>query len=115
MHKQILQIASIISLVVLIAMLNTTNPTSVGPLGVLVFFTTLYFLMFMAARIIIKIVYKIIIHKGWGMKDELYAVALAFAPIMLLFMKSFATINIFSMFLVGLFELITCFLIAKKM
>ena len=111
----ILRVIGIFGLVVLLAMMNMTSPTGVGPLGVLVFFTTLYFVCYELVREVVKVVYKIMARKWWGIKDEAYAAALAFAPILALFLKSFSGFSMFGMGLIVMFEVLVCFLIAKKL
>lgn len=110
----ILRLIGVFGLVVLVLLTTLTSPTKVGPLGVLVFFTTLYFVLYAMVREAVKVVYKIMARKWWGIKDEAYAATLAFAPILALFLKAFSGFNVFGWVLILVFEILVCFLISKK-
>ena len=53
-HNRIAISISIIGLAALILMLNVTSPTEIGPLGVLLFFTTLYMITFSVASLVMQ-------------------------------------------------------------
>lgn len=105
---------SIVAMVILIVMMNLTTPTEVGPTGVLVFFTTLYFLLFNVMTMGLSVLYRLMGRKGWRRKDDMYAAVGAFAPIMLLFMQSFGAVSGFSMALVVVFEVLAGFLVSRR-
>lgn len=105
---------NLVGVILILVMLNMTTPTGVGPFGVLVFFTTLYFLLYSLTRVVLKVVYGLMGRKGWGRKDNLYAVVGAFAPIMLLFVQSFGAMSGFSVVLVVIFEVLAIFLVNKR-
>lgn len=109
-----LLVASLASLVVLAVILNLTTPTEIGPLGVLVFFTTCYVLMFGVANLLVRMVVRIMGKKQPRRKLRLYGAVLAFAPVMLLLVRSFGSMNWWTLGLVGLFELLGCFLVYKR-
>lgn len=109
-----LLVASLISLVVLAVILNLTTPTEIGPLGVLVFFTTCYVLLFGIANLLVGLFFKLIGKKQSQRKTRLYGVVVAFAPVMLLLARAFGSMNWWTLGLVGLFEILGCFLVYKR-
>ncbi len=113
MPKRLVPVMSMIAAVILLVMLNWTTPTGVGPLGVLVFFTTFYILMFGIAFWLVKIATRIM-GKKVGRKTALYAAVVAFGPIMLLLAQSLGTMNPMTIVLAVLFVFLGCFLISKR-
>ena len=109
-----LLVASLISLVVLAVILNLTTPTEIGPLGVLVFLTTCYVLLFGIANLLVGLFFKLIGKKQSQRKTRLYGVVVAFAPVMLLLARAFGSMNWWTLGLVGLFEILGCFLVYKR-
>lgn len=117
MHKhfwRVLKFLGIVSVVILVVILNFTTPSSVGPLGVLVFFTTLFVLFFCVAVGGARIVYRMMGKKGWGRKDFLYCATWAFAPLLLLIAQSFGDVNAAVAGLIVAVEGLMSFLIYKK-
>ena len=116
MNKLLLMI-SVLAAVVLAAMLFLTSPSSVGPVGVLVFFTMIFIALFGLMVELVKVFQKILKDKnGKGgeiseNKTYMYATVLAFGPIILLVTRS---ANIFTVALVGIFVFLGCFLIRKR-
>ncbi len=98
---------------VLLAMMNFMTPTEAGPLGVLVFFTTLYVVFFGFMVAIVATLFKIRGKTKLGQKGYAYAGFLALAPIILLVMRPFIGFSILALIVAGIFELLGCFLIAK--
>lgn len=114
MSKRIVPVLSLFAAVILLVMLNFTTPTEIGPLGVLVFFTTFYVLMFGLAVGIVKIFAKLL-GRQMGRKEYLYGVVLAFGPIMLMLAQSLGSISLLTVILTVIFVLLGCFLVSKRL
>lgn len=95
----------------MLAMMNFMTPTDAGPLGVLLFFTTLYVVMFTLATILVAAFFKIKKKTKLGVRGYEYAAILGLAPVMLLVMRSFIGFSMLSLALTAAFEVIGCFLI----
>ncbi len=113
MVNRALILVSLAFSVVLLAMMNFMTPTEAGPLGVLVFFTTLYVVFFGLTAAIVATLFKIRGKTKLGQKGYAYAGFLALAPIILLVMRPFIGFSILALIVAGVFELLGCFLIAK--
>ena len=114
-HNRIVSIVSIIGLAVLLIMLNFTSPTEIGPLGVLVFFTTVYLVAFGIITLVMQAFMRLNIKKeSFRVKDYLYSAILAFGPIMLLMARSFGAINLWTVGLICVFLFLAEFLVAKR-
>ena len=102
----IVKIAGIIGIIALVLMLTFTSPTEIGPLGVLVFFTTLYIAIFSILSTLLQI-FKRMAFKNETMrrKDYLYSAVMAFGPIMVMMARSFGAINLWTLSLIALFLL----------
>ena len=98
-----------------IAMLTFTSPTEIGPLGVLVFFTTLYVAIFGAIFAIWQVFNRLAFKKTtMKRRDYLCSAVLAFGPIMIILARSFGAINLWTLSLIALFLLLAEFLVYKK-
>ena len=114
-HNHIIYIVNIIGLAVLLIMLNVTSPTEIGPVGVLLFFTTLYVVFFCLFSILMGLFRKIALGKtSFRGKDYLYAAVIAFGPIMLLMARSFGAISLWTVTLITLFLALAEFLVYKR-
>ncbi len=115
MLNRFIFLISLTAVVVLLVMMNLTTPAEVGPLGVLVFFTTVYIVMIGVMVGIVGVFRKIAGKKG-GMqrKDYAYALALALGPIMLLLAHSIGTAWWLSLGGVVIAVALICFVISKK-
>lgn len=114
-HNRIVSIVSIIGLAVLLIMLNFTSPTEIGPLGVLVFFTTVYLVAFGIITLVMQAFMRLAFKKeSFRVKDYLYSAILAFGPIMLLMARSFGAINLWTVGLICVFLFLAEFLVAKR-
>ena len=115
MFNRIVKIFGIIGLIAIIVMLNFSSPTEIGPLGVLVFFTTLYITIFSLISTLFG-VFKKLAFKDSPMlkKDYLSAAVLSFGPIMLMLARSFSAINLWTFSLIVLFLALAEFLVYKK-
>ncbi len=114
-HNRIALTSSIIGLAALFIMLNSTSPTEIGPLGVLLFFTTLYITLFGVITLIQGAFYRLAFGKtSLSGKDYLYSVVMAFGPIMVLMARSFGAINIWTIGLIVIFLALAEFLVYKR-
>lgn len=114
-HNRIVYITSIVGLAVLFMMLTFTSPTEIGPLGVLLFFTTLYIEVFCIFSLLMRLFRKVALGKSvFRGKDYLYAAVLAFGPIMLLMARSFGAISLWTITLIVLFLALAEFLVYKR-
>ena len=114
-HNRFIYVTSIIGLAALILMLNITSPTEIGPIGVLVFFTTLYIVTFCLVTILMQaFIHVAFKQKNFKSKNYLYAAVLAFGPIMLLMARSFGAINLWTIGLIVLFLTLAEFLVYKR-
>ena len=114
-HNRVIYIISSIGLAVLLLMLLLTSPTDIGPLGVLLFFTTLYIVFFGLFTFILQTFMRIAYKKtNFKNKDYLYAAVLAFGPIMLLMARSFGAISLWTVSLIFIFLALAEFLVYKR-
>lgn len=113
--NRIIKVAGILGVLVLVGMLTLTSPTDIGPLGVLVFFTTLYITIFsvfsVALEIFNRLAYK---REEMKRKDYLSAAVMAFGPIMIMMARSFGAINLWTLSLIVIFLILAEFLVYKK-
>ena len=114
-HNRIIFSIGIIGLAVLILMLKTTSPTEIGPFGVLLFFTTVYVVIFCLFTFLLAL-YKHLALKldNLRKKDYLYSAILAFGPIMLLIARSFGVITPWTIGLIAIFLVLAEFLVKKR-
>ncbi len=106
---------SLAGLAGLVLMLNFTSPTEVGPFGVLLFFTTLFVVIFGLVSLLMGIFLRMANKKKeMGGKDYLYATVITFGPIMLLMARSFGALSIWTVGLIAIFLFLVGFLVYKK-
>ena len=114
-HNHVITAISIIGLAALIVMLTLVSPTEIGPLGVLLFFTTIYVVTFGVNTLLLQtFVYFAFKRSVLRNKDYLYSAVLSFAPIMLLMARSFGAISLWTVGLIILFIFLAEFLVAKR-
>ena len=114
-YSRVIYFISIVGLAALLLMLNVTSPTEIGPFGVLLFFTTLYLVIFGAITFLFQTFKRIALKKTYlKNKDYLYSAVLSFGPIMLLMARSFGAINLWTIGLIILFLTLTEFLVYKR-
>ena len=114
-HSRAIIIISIIGLAALIMMLNLSSPTEIGPFGVLLFFTTLYVVIFGFVSLIMRLFYRFAMNREvFRNKDYLYAAVISFGPIMVLMARSFGAINFWTIGLILIFLFLTEFLVMKR-
>lgn len=111
----VIKIAGIVGTIILALFLAFTAPTEIGPLGVLVFFTTLYIVIFCVFSLIWRAFGRFAFKKTtMRRKDYLCSAVLAFGPIMVMMARSFGAINLWTLSLITLFLVLTEFLVYKK-
>ncbi len=114
-HNRVIYSISIVGLAALILMLNLLSPTEIGPLGVLLFFTTVFITFFgiivFLFQTFIKLAFK---RNKMHNKEYLYCAIFTFAPVMFLMARSFNSINLWTSSLITLFIILTEFFIYKK-
>ena len=98
--------------IILLVMMNFTTPMEVGPFGVLLFFTTIYIIVFGLVTVLVQLVYRANKRK-MDRKGRFYAAVIAFAPVMLLLVRSFGSLSVLTVGLVLVFEALMCFLVKK--
>ena len=115
MRGRRVSILSILSLFGILAMLNYTTPPEAGVLGVLVFFTMVFMVLFGTMAEVVKIFQRILKDKNGGEVSEnktyMYATVLAFGPIILLVTRSASAMTLV---LMVIFVVLGCFLIHKR-
>lgn len=100
---------------ILVLLLVFTSPTAIGPLGVLVFFTTLYITIFSLFANALAVFYRLAYKKNtMRRKDYLFAAVMAFGPIMVIMARSFGAINLWTLSLIAIFLILAEFLVYKK-
>lgn len=114
-HNRVIYLVSITGLAALLLMLNFTSPTEIGPLGVLLFFTTIYLVSFGLITLVWQ-AFKTIGLKQPKLKnkDYLYTAVLSFGPIMLLMARSFGAVNLWTVGLIVSFLTLAEFLVYKR-
>lgn len=114
-HNRVIYSISIVGLAALIIMLNVTSPTDIGPLGVLLFFTTVYIVCFGVMTFVWQAFKKAAMKQGTlRNKDYLYTAVMAFGPIMLLMARSFGAISVWTISLIVAFLILAEFLVYKR-
>ncbi len=114
-RNRIILYSSVVGFFGLLVLLNVVSPTDAGPLGILLFFTTLFVVIFGIVSLLMDVFYKMSGKKErMGSKDYLYSVIISFAPIMMLMAKSFGALSIWTVSLILIFLFLVGFLIKKR-
>ncbi|MCQ2049708.1 MAG: hypothetical protein MJZ22_01700 [Candidatus Saccharibacteria bacterium] len=113
-NRNLLSVAIIAFLGIFLA-LNFVSPTDAGPIGVLLMFMALFVLFFCIVSLLMDVFYKMSgKRKMMRGKDYFYAAIFAFAPVLLLMVRSFGRLTIMNVLLVAIFVILTTFLVHKK-
>jgi hypothetical protein len=119
--NKILLIVSVFAFIVLLMMMFLTSPSQVGPVGVLVFFTISYLFFLGLAVLGCKLFFllrgKLNRAKAVGnieKKSLRYGMVVAIAPVALLLAGSLSGITIWEVLLVGVLEILLCFLTSRN-
>lgn len=114
-YNRILLSVGIITFLGIFLALNFVSPTDAGPVGVLLLFMALFVLFFCIISLLMDVFYKMSgKRKILRIKDYFYSAIFAFAPILLLMIRSFGRLNILNVCLVAVFVILTSFLVHKK-
>ena len=119
--NKLLLIVSACAAVVLLAIMFFTSPSSVGPAGVLVFFTTSY-LFFLGLAVLCCRLFFILRGKlnkakksaSLDKKSLRYGAVLALAPVILMLIGSFGGISVTEVALTLVLEILLCFLTSRN-
>lgn len=120
MLNKILATASLIALILLLVMVSFTTPSGIGPFGVLAFFILCYAVCLGVLVALCRLFFFLRNRSGktrvtaTTKKSYYYGSVLAFAPVILLAMRSFGTVGILEISLVAVAMLVACFLVAKR-
>jgi hypothetical protein len=119
--NKLLLIISALAAVVLAAMMFLTSPSIVGPVGVLVFFTTAYLFFLGLAALGCRLFFlvrgklnKAKVASNLDMKSLRYGVVVALAPVALMLVGSFGGISIGEIAIVMMLEILLCFLTSRN-
>ena len=112
MHKRIILLL-FVCLSVLLGLLNFTNPSVCGPVGVLLFFTTLYGVFFCLAYFLV-LVFILLLGKKFGSFIYFYALVIGFGPILFLFLINYELNIILSAGISILFVVLGSILVKAK-
>ena len=115
MFNRLMILLSLVSVIIILAMINLTTPTSVGPLGVLVFFTMIYMVIYGVVNLIVAMFMKATEKKGGERKNHYYAAVISFGPIMLLLVQSFGSFSVVTVAMTVVFVMLGCFIINKRL
>ena len=114
-RNRVVALVTMIGLAALIIMLIFTSPTELGPLGVLVFFTTLYVTVFGFIALVLRAFYRLAFNRNnFRNKDYLYSAVMAFGPIMMLMARAFGAVSLWTVVLIILFLALAEFLVYKR-
>ena len=119
--NKLLLIVSACAAMILLAMMFLTSPSTVGPAGVLVFFTTSYLFFLGLATIGCRLffMFRGAINKAkkstnLDKKSLRYGVVVALAPVILLLIGTFGGISIMEIALTCALEVLLCFLTSRN-
>lgn len=108
-------LVSLLAVIIILTMLNFTTPTGVGPLGVLVFFTLVYLVVFGVVNLMVIGFRKLMGYKERTRKEHLYAGVISFGPVMLLLIQSFGVLSLATVGMTAAFITLGCFVVAKRL
>jgi nitrogen fixation/metabolism regulation signal transduction histidine kinase len=119
--NKLLLIVSTCAAMILLAMMFLTSPSTVGPAGVLVFFTTSY-LFFLGLAVLCCRLFFILRGKlnkakrplNLDKKSLRYGVVVALAPVILMLIGSFGGISILEIAITCILEVLLCFLTSRN-
>lgn len=108
MNRKIILPSTLVATLVLLLLMNFTTPNEIGPLGVLVFFTMFYIVMFGVMDVIVLVVRRFLLKKREKLakrkdgkiarerREYFLAAVLAFFPVLILVFRS-AGMNVLEM------------------
>jgi hypothetical protein len=126
MLGRIIILSVIVATTLLVVLLFGTEPATIGPVGMLIIFILMYisalgvvtFLLYGGSRILSKIASSFTVKKPMNAmsfrRAYYFASVLALAPVMIIGLQSVGGVGVYELLLIGLFELIACIYIAKR-
>lgn len=126
MLGRIIILSVIVATTVLVVLLFGTEPATIGPVGMLIIFILMYisalgvvtFLLYGGSRILSKIASSFTVKKPMNAmsfrRAYYFSSVLALAPVMIIGLQSVGGVGVYELLLIGLFELIACIYIAKR-
>jgi hypothetical protein len=117
---RIIVLMSLLAMIILMMMANLTTPSEIGPLGVLVFFTLIYLVCLGVMVGLCRVFFMIRERtqknrvRSSNRRSYYYGSVLAFAPIILIFTRSFGELNLLEVVLAIVFVVVGCFYISKR-
>jgi hypothetical protein len=115
MIRKALVVVSLLSALFLLMMLQLTTPAEIGPLGVLVFFTLVYLLSLGVSVWLVRLTFILLgTQNKAGSRDIQYGSIIAFAPVMMLVVRSFEDNFVLKLLLILAFIVLGCFLVSRK-
>ncbi|MBR5408592.1 hypothetical protein IK112_01435 [Candidatus Saccharibacteria bacterium] len=115
MFTRLMMLLSLLAVIIILAMINFTTPTGVGPLGVLVFFTMVYVVVFGVVNLLVVGFVRLMGYRRTERKEHYYAAMIAFGPVMLLLIRSFGSFNLATIGMTVVFVVLGCFVINKRL
>jgi len=119
--NKLLLIVSACAAMILLAMMFLTSPSQVGPVGVLVFFTTSYLFVLGLAVFCCRLFFiirgklnKAKKSSNLDRKSLRYGAVLALAPVILMLIGSFGGISVGEVVLTVFLEILLCFLTSRN-
>ena len=126
MLVKVLSTVSLVATILLVVLLVVTTPSKVGPLGVLAFFILFYlislgivtwllrYLSILVSRLTRSFVMAHPINPIPVKNCYYFGTVLAMAPVLLVAIQSFGGVGFLELGLIVVFEVLGCFLIAKR-
>ena len=127
MLQRVLATLSFVSLCLLIYLLTFTSPTNAGPLGLLAIFVSAYltfvglisFFLFGMNRLLVMVSHTMKVRRPVRrvpFRHTYYlSTVLAAAPVMLVSLQSVQAVNLYTIILVVLFEVVACLYVTKRL
>lgn len=116
MSRTIATLLALLSIIVILSLAYFFTPSEAGPLGVLVFFTSLYAFLFCVFFHLVSFIRFMFLGKERNKKlDSYYSIVFAFGPILLLFIRAFGALNVWTIASSVIFVFLGCFLIKNRL
>lgn len=113
MVNRLILLSTLVATAGLIMMMNFSAPMDLGPVGILLFFTMVYVVLFGICTMLVRIFVKITRKGETKKRDYLYAAIIALGPLMLLMVQSFGSFSFWTVGLVVMFVFLACFMLKK--
>lgn len=126
MLGKVVIVSVVMAFAALALLLTTTEPAAIGPLGILLVFICMYvsvlgvltFLLYGGSRVLSKVAGSFTVKRPIQpmvfRRAYYFSSVLALAPVMIVGMQSVGGVGVYELLLIGIFELIACIYIAKR-